>query len=183
MKSTPKDKKVYKKDKEKKRHRSSSSSSASPEKKDKKQDGQLSGKVDLSTIYDLDADIHPSWTSSGEFLDFKEERGLALARIVRDTPMSRKLKINGKDIRCIRISDLCYKGMQNWYLRAISVGRFVNIEFTRSIKESIFISRILKNMRPKQNTGEDRFDLDKIGAAWAATNKKKFDTEDDKRII
>ena len=97
--------------------------------------------------------------------------------------MSRKLNIAGRDIRTVRLVDLCYRGIENWYLRAISAGRFVNIEFSRSIKESIFISRLLKNMRPKQNTNEQRFDLDAIGAAFAATEKKKFDTDEDKREV
>ena len=193
-----KDDKHYKKDKDKKkdreeqkkdhkrRQRSSSSSSSSPQtgrqaerpKTPKKED-----KADLSVIYDLTKDVHESFQVSGEFLDFKEVRGLALSKIVRDTPMSRKFNIAGRDIRTVRIVDLCYKGIENWYLRAISAGRFVNIEFTRSIKESVFISRILKNMRPKQNSNEERFDLDKIGAAFAATNNKKFDTDEDKREI
>ena len=184
-KDRKKEKDEHKKE-HKRKHRSSSSSSSSPQtvrRQERPKTPKHEEKADLSAIYDLTKDVHESFQVSGEFLDFKEVRGLALSKTVRDTPISRRFNIAGRDIRTVRIVDLCYKGIENWYLRAISAGRFVNIEFTRSIKESIFISRVLKNMRPKQNSNEERFDLDKIGAAYAATNNKKFDTDEDKRDI
>jgi len=152
----------------------------------------------MSTIYDLDADIKPQWKTNEHFLDYTEIHGLALSKLVRETDSSRYTGIAGKDIRTIRIIDLAFMGADNWYLRAISAGRFVRLEFLRSNKEGHFIHHLLRRLRQQKDTAaqissasspkdeldkDASIDLDIIGEAVAAKEKLGFNTVDEKKIV
>ena len=155
--------------KNKKRSRSTSSSSGSSSrhghhssyKKDKKakiedmKDKNPKGTIkdeknyDTSIKYDLTKDVQSEWTSSDEFLDTNIDKGLALTRIAKTTEFSQKNGTAGKDIRTVRLIDICYQGIKNHNIRSISAGRFINIIFTKSIKENQFITKLIYNMRPE----------------------------------
>ena len=147
----------------------------------------------MSTIYDLSADIRPGWQRNEQFLDYNEVHGLALSRLVRESDSSRFTGIAGKDIRTIRLIDLAFRGADNWYLRAISAGRFVRVEFLRSNKEGHFIHHLLQRLRSQKNPSapstspsEDRdssIDLDIIGEAVAAKEKMGFNTMEEKKAV
>jgi hypothetical protein len=149
----------------------------SPEKDKHKE--QPDDFFDFRYMYDLTKDLPASFKVTDEFLDYNEQYGLQLSKFVKDTPTSRKSGLCGKDIRTIRVLDICFMGIQNWYLRSISAGRWVGIEFTRSVRESIFTARLLKNLR---QTGLESCDIDTVASAIAKRANKNFDTDEEKKV-
>ena len=100
------------------------------------------------------------WKPDHDHLDSQESHGLCLGRRVAKTAWSTERHIDGKPIHEVTIADLAYTGMNNWYLRHISAGRFTGIEFTRSVKESTFIQAMLKMLRTKDEDG-NHMDIEK----------------------
>ena len=138
---------------------------------------------DMKTTYNLDADLPDSYIQNDVHLDATEMWGLKLPQHVTTSQFSKDKDIAGKDVRTIRIIDLCYKGIENHGLRTLAAGRFVNIEFTRSTKESVFIHTLLQQLRGTQdksikNTG---IDLDLIAQKLASDNNKPFSSLADKK--
>ena len=191
------------KDKHKKRSRSTSSSSGSSSsrrgrtsaKKAHKHSNSTSkpqGKIsdekhyDACTKYDLTKDIQSEWSATDEFLDTNLEKGLPLPKIVKNTEFSQKNGTAAKDIRTVRLIDVCYQGLKNHNLRSIAAGRFINIIFTKSIKENQFITKLIYNMRPEWKNGKpsgEGLDLQDIGAAYAATHSMEFNVDADKQKV
>ena len=139
---------------------------------------------DMARMYDLSKDTHSTFRTTADFIDLTEVKGLALSKLVKRTPNSEKLGFAGKDVRTLRIVDLAYMGIQNWYIRAISAGRFVRIEFLRSMRESNFVHALLIHMRKHDETpGDRRTDLDVISAAYATRKGTPFITDVDKKAV
>ena len=88
----------------------------------------------MSTSYDMNKDIPSSFSQDDEYLDKKENYGLTLPRHVISSQWSKEKDIHGRDIRTIRVIDMCYKGIENYALRTIANGRYTSIEITRNIK-------------------------------------------------
>ena len=76
----------------------------------------------MTTSYDMNKDIPSSFSQDDEHLDKKESFGLRLPRHVVSSQWSKEKDIQGRDIRTIRVIDICYKGIENYALRNIANG-------------------------------------------------------------
>lgn len=101
------------------------------------------------------------WKPDDDHLDNTEIHGLALGRRVAKTAWSTEKGLCGKPIEQLLLSDLAFTGVNNWYFRHLSAGRFTSIEFTRSVKESLWVQAVLKAIRSKNDNGIP-IDLDKL---------------------
>ena len=77
----------------------------------------------MSTIYDFEKDLQPEFQPSGEFLDVPT-KGMSLQKRIKESTFTIRAGIAGKDIRSLRVADLVFKGLGNYYMRHLAAGRF-----------------------------------------------------------
>ena len=95
-----------------------------------------------------------SFKPTREFYDTQEVFGLTFPRKIQASAWATKHGLAGHNLEEIRWS--------NHNLRALTQGRYVSINFARSIKEATFISFLLQHVR------EHKLDLDKIAECFCA---------------
>ena len=94
------------------------------------------------------------------FHDIYEVFGLKFPSKILPTTWASQHSFAGRDIREISLYEVCYKGLDNYYLRSFANGRYLNVIFVRSIKESVFSQIVLTEVR------ESKLDLDQTAASF-----------------
>ena len=69
-----------------------------------------------------------------------------------------KQQLAGREVTSIQLHEICWQGWNNYSLRALAQGRYVSVNFARSIKEATFISFMLQKIR--ESRGELMEDID-----------------------
>ncbi len=110
--------------------------------------------LDMATCYEFRRDLNPTWVSDETHLDAggsqvpgRKDPIPPLYRFIANSEWARSKGIVGKDIRSIRLIDLTYKKLDNWYIRNLSAGRAVNVEFARNVRESMIVQAVLQEFR------------------------------------
>ena len=75
----------------------------------------------------------------------------------------------GRDVREVSLHEVCYKGLDNYHLRSLANGRYLNAIFARSIKESVFSQTVLTAVR------ESKLDLDQAAASFCQQHNITID--------
>jgi hypothetical protein len=116
----------------------------------------------MSSIYEYSRDINPLWIPDEHHLDIggskvpgRKEPTPPLHRYIGNSDWARSKGLVGKDIRSLRVTDLCYKNCDNWYMRMASAGRACQIEFTRNIRESLLTQAVLQEVRGYKDVNLD----------------------------
>ena len=68
------------------------------------------------------------------------------------------LRLAGKDVANLRITELTRKGLDDYSLRCLSNGECQSIGLVKSISEAVFVSNLLRHIR------QERIDLDAVAA-------------------
>jgi hypothetical protein len=102
------------------------------------------------------AQIPKEFQQSDEFLDERMIKGVQFKRHIESTAWSRKHGLAGKPMEQVVLADLAYRGWHEQSLRYLSLGRFTNVLFTKSISESVFVTCLLQGLR------DSGVDLDKL---------------------
>ena len=101
--------------------------------------------------------------------DNEEVYGLKFPSKILPTAWATQHSLAGRDVREVGIYDLCYKGLDNYHLRSFANGRYLNVVFARSIKESIFMQSMLTAIR------EAKMNIDQIAAVYCKQHNKPIE--------
>ena len=136
--------------------------------------------IDMTHVIDINAGRPTKWVSDETFLDKTEIKGLPLYRNIQHTQFSTKNA--GKDIRTLRMVDLCYWGLDQWHLRLIAAGRFVALDFLFSAVEVHCMHAFLKELRGDASD-KGKVNLTLPAQAWAAAQSPPmpYTTPDQKK--
>ncbi len=128
----------------------------------------------MATCYEFRRDLNPIWISDEIHLDAggsqvpgRKDPIPPLYKFIANSEWARSKGIVGKDIRSIRLIDLTYKKLDNWYIRNLSAGRAVNVEFARNVRESMIVQAVLQEFRTIKD-----FNLDTAAAEADPTYNK-----------
>ena len=91
-----------------------------------------------------------------EFYDTQEVFGLTFPRKIKAIAWANKHGLAGRNLEEIRLHELTWQDN----LRALTQGRYVSINFARSIREATFISYLLQHVR------EHKLDLNQIAECF-----------------
>ena len=100
--------------------------------------------------------------SAKEFYDSHEIFGVKFPRKIQPSKRATKHGLAGRNTEDMKLHELSWQGRQNYNLRALAQGRYVSINFTRSIKEATFLSYLLQHLR------EQKLDLDQVAECFCA---------------
>ena len=92
---------------------------------------------------------------------------LSLPRKIQASAWATKHGLAGRNLEEIRQHERAWQGWSNHNLRALTQGRYVSINFARSIKEAMFISFLLQHIR------EHKLVLDQIAECFCADSGKQ----------
>ena len=103
-----------------------------------------------------------SFEPTREFYDTQKVFGLTFPGKIQASAWASKHGLADRNLEEIRLHELTWQGWSNHNLRALTQGRYVSINFARSIKEATFISPLLQHVR------EHKLDLDHIAECFCA---------------
>ena len=95
--------------------------------------------------------------------------GLKFPSKILPTAWASQHSFAGRDIREVSLHEVCYKGLDNDHLRSFANGRYLNVIFARSIKESVFSQTVLTAVR------ESKLDLDQAAASFCQQHNITID--------
>ena len=101
-------------------------------------------------------DVPDDFCQTKDYLDTREVYGLKFPKKVQPSAWAVKHQLAGREVTSIQLHEICWQGWNNYSLRALAQGRYVSVNFARSIKEATFISFMLQKIR------ESKLDLDEI---------------------
>ena len=101
-----------------------------------------------------------SFNPAKEFDETQEVFGLTIPRKIQASAWATKHGLAGRNLEEIRLHELTWQGWSNHNLRALTQGRYVSINFARSINEATFISYLLQHVR------EHKLDLDQVAECF-----------------
>ena len=113
-----------------------------------------------------------SFASNTEYYDTTVVLGRSLPRTISPTDWARQHGLAHSDIADIRLVDVCWRGWQEWSLRTLAAGVPTHVVFTRSAKESVFISRLLSWIR------HQKIDIDQCLSNAYQEQMGRFPTQD-----
>ena len=87
---------------------------------------------------------------------------MTFPRKIQASAWATKHGLAGRNLEEIRLHELTWQGWSNHNLRALTQGRYVSINFARSIEEATFISFLLQHVR------EHKLDLDQGAERFCA---------------
>ena len=87
---------------------------------------------------------------------------MTFPRKIQSSAWATKHGLAGRNLEEIRLHELTWQGWSTHNLRALTQGRYVSINFARSMKEATFISLLLQHVRELQ------LDLDQIAECFCA---------------
>ena len=82
------------------------------------------------------------WAPSSQYYDVNPVRGLTLPRLVSSTFHSRQLGIADMDPLTVPIANIVPFGVENWMIRYMSHGRYIQWEAFRTKREAVVMSHI-----------------------------------------
>ena len=133
--------------------------------------------------------LPPQWSAPPNGADPDEDSydrhmvmGLGMPRLIQATQWSREKRIAGRDLQDIHLSELTWDGLNNWGFRLMANGRYINVEITRSFKESAMIHEMLSTLRKRRSDGTT-IDIDLVSHKFAEKHDMKFDTDTDKQAV
>ena len=85
---------------------------------------------------------------------------MTFPRTIQASAWATKHGLAGRNLEEIRLHELTWQGCSNHNLRGLTQGRYVSINFARSIKEATFILLLLQHVR------EHKLDLDQIAECF-----------------
>ena len=88
-----------------------------------------------------------SFQPTREFYDTQEVFALTFPRKIQASAWATEHGLAGRNLEEIRLHEPTWQGWSNHNLRALTPGRYVSINFARSIKEATFISFLLQHVR------------------------------------
>jgi len=132
-------------------------------------------------MYNLEADLPEKFVPDDAHLDCTEIYGLKLRTKVAMSSFTRDNDLAGKDIRTVRVIDAAYMGIENYGLRTLAAGRYTSLEFTRSMKESVFIHELLRELRGRSEGASIAIDIDSLALEHAKHENKPFSSSNDKK--
>ena len=101
--------------------------------------------------------------------DAHEVFGLKFPSKILPTAWASQHSFAGRDVREVSLHEVCYKGLDNYHLRSFANGRYLNVVFARSIKESVFSQPVLTAVR------ESKLDLDQAAASFCQQHNITID--------
>ena len=105
-----------------------------------------------------------SFKPTRDFYDTQKVVGLTFPCKIQASAWATKHGLAGRNLEEIRLHELTWQGGSNHNLRALTQGRYVSINFARSIKEATFTSFLLQHVR------EHKLDLDQIAECFCANS-------------
>ena len=101
--------------------------------------------------------------------DAHEVFGLKLPSKILPTAWASKHSFAGQDVPEVSLHEVCYKRLGNYHIRSFANGRYLNVMFARSIKESVFSQTVLTAVR------ESKLDLDQAAASFCQQHNITID--------
>ena len=117
-------------------------------------------------------DVPDDFCQTRDYLDTREVYGLKFPKKVQPSAWAVKHQLAGREVTSIQLHEICWQGWNNYSLRALAQGRYVSVNFARSIKEATFISFTLQKIR------ESKLDLDEIALAFCVQNGATVDVSE-----
>ena len=117
-------------------------------------------------------DVPDDFCQTKDYLDTREVYGLKFPKKVQPSAWAVKHQLAGREVTSIQLHEICWQGWNNYSLRALAQGRYVSVNFARSIKEATFISFMLQKIR------ESKLDLDEIALAFCVQNGATVDVSE-----
>ena len=117
-------------------------------------------------------DVPDDFCQTKDYLDTREVYGLKFPKKIQPSSWAVKHQLAGREVTSIQLHEICWQGWNNYSLRALAQGRYVSVNFARSIKEATFISFMLQKIR------ESKLDLDQIADAFCTQNGPTVDVSD-----
>ena len=117
-------------------------------------------------------DVPDEFCQTRDFLDTREIYGLKFPKKIQPSAWAMKHQLAGREVTSIQLHEICWQGWNNYSLRALAQGRYVSVNFARSIKEATFISFMLQKIR------ESKLDLDSIAENFCTQSGVNIDTSE-----
>ena len=117
-------------------------------------------------------DVPDDFCQTRDYLDTREVYGLKFPKKIQPSAWAIKHQLAGREVTSIQLHEICWQGWNNYSLRALAQGRYVSVNFARSIKEATFISFMLQKIR------ESKLDLDEIALAFCVQNGATVDVSE-----
>ena len=117
-------------------------------------------------------DVPEDFCQTKDFLDTREVYGLKFPKKIQPSSWAVKRHLAGREVTSIQLHEICWQGWNNCSLRALAQGRYVSVNFARSIKEATFISFMLQKMR------ESKLDLDQIAETFCEQSNLSVDNSE-----
>ena len=117
-------------------------------------------------------DVPDDFCQTNDYLDTREVYGLKFPKKIQPSSWAVKHQLAGREVTSIQLHEICWQGWNNYSLRALAQGRYVSVNFARSIKEATFISFMLQKIR------ESKLDLDEIAHAFCAQSGTTVDVSE-----
>ena len=117
-------------------------------------------------------DVPDDFCQTKDYLDTREVYGLKFPKKIQPSSWAVKHQLAGREVTSIQLHEICWQGWNNYSLRALAQGRYVSVNFARSIKEATFISFMLQKIR------ESKLDLDEIAHAFCIQNGTTVDVSE-----
>ena len=147
---------------------SQSQSPRTPPRKTKAEDyGSPQGSASRFSV-----DVPDDFCQTRDYLDTREVYGLKFPKKIQPSAWAIKHQLAGREVTSIQLHEICWQGWNNYSLRALAQGRYVSVNFARSIKEATFISFMLQKIR------ESKLDLDEIALAFCVQNGATVDVSE-----
>ena len=117
-------------------------------------------------------DVPDDFCQTRDYLDTREVYGLKFPKKIQPSAWAIKHQLAGREVTSIQLHEICWQGWNNYSLRALAQGRYVSVNFARSIREATFISFMLQKIR------ESKLDLDEIALAFCVQNGATVDVSE-----
>ena len=117
-------------------------------------------------------DVPGEFCQTRDFLDTREVYGLKFPKKIQPSAWAMKHQLAGREVTSIQLREICWQGWNNYSLRALAQGRYVSVNFARSIEEATFISFMLQKIR------ESKLDLDSIAENFCTQSGVNIDTSE-----
>ena len=115
------------------------------------------------------------WSPSSQYYDINPVHGLTLPKLVSSTFHSRQLGIADMDPLTVPIANIVPFGVENWMIRYMSHGRYIQWEAFRTKREAVVMSHIAKLARE-----DTSFDFDTIISHMASTQQVDINSWENK---
>ena len=103
-----------------------------------------------------EAKLPEKFTQSKTHYDTNQVYGKDFPKVIAGTAWAKQFGFQGRSYESLKLHELCYFGWSNISLRYMMNGVFTSIIFARSVKESMFADKLLKELR------KEHIDIDEV---------------------